>query len=132
MVVASALIPFSPEQISVIAQNQQRLFRDVIGHRSKQSILKAIQGAGLTSVQIIEFAVALDRNRERLLPEEMWEDVRVPLIIEMTRYTGRQIDFIAQNSSGRFINFLGVGVIGVHVRFFLINFMSNFLEHRRP
>jgi len=43
LVVASALTPFSPEQISVIAQNQQRLFRDVVGHRSKQSILKAIQ-----------------------------------------------------------------------------------------
>lgn len=63
---ASALVPFSPEKISVIAQNHQRLFRDVIGHRTKNSILKAIQDAELTSAQIIEFAAALDRNRDSL------------------------------------------------------------------
>lgn len=119
-----ALMPFSSEQISIIAQNRWIFFRYISGHRSKNIILKALEDAHLNPAQIIEFAAALNRNRARLFLPDMTEEVRRRIIVEMARYTGTQIDFIARSSSGYIINFLGAGALGTWVCFSLIDIFS--------
>ncbi len=116
----TALTLLSSVEISAIAETRSVFFRNIVKLENKISILKAIQDENLTSGQIIEFAAALGRNSARLFPEGMREDVQVLITVEMAKHTGTQIDFIAKYSSGYFINFLGVGALGVTARFTFI------------